>query len=75
MSLSCEGWYTLLCKRIKDEQSIGQDVPFTLISALQDGHFNDGVIKSSEGDEVNTFRIVKIIYNEDRHIVDSFQLN
>lgn len=53
MSLSCEGWYTLLCKRIKDEQSIGQDVPFTLISALQEGHFNDGVIKSSEGDEVN----------------------
>lgn len=52
MSLSCEGWYTLLCKRIKDEQSI----PFTLISALQDGHFNDGVIKSSEGEEVNEIR-------------------
>ncbi|KAG4075849.1 hypothetical protein HA402_003675 [Bradysia odoriphaga] len=51
MSLSCEGWYTLLCKRIKDEQSTGQDVPFTLIAALQEVHFNDGVIKSSEGEE------------------------
>lgn len=73
MSLSCEGWYTLLCKRIKDEQSIGQDVPFTLISALQEGHFNDGVIKSSEGEEVNIhLSIVKFTLNYTSTVVVNF---
>lgn len=67
MALSCDGWYTLLCKRIKDEQSVEQDVPFSLISALREGYFNDGLIKSSEGHQVpkkiissyNTFLIKK----------------
>lgn len=49
MSLACDGWYTLLCKRLKEEHSLGQDVPFTLISALQEAFFSDGVVKSSEG--------------------------
>lgn len=59
MALSCDGWYTLLCKRIKDEQSVEQDVPFSLISALREGYFNDGVIKSSEGHQVHIFCILK----------------
>lgn len=56
MALSCDGWYTLLCKRVKEEQSVGQDVPFTLLAALREGYFNDGIIKSSEGQQVRTVR-------------------
>lgn len=59
MALSCDGWYTLLCQRIKDEQSVGQDVPFSLISALREGYFNDGRIKSSEGHQVKRLSAVK----------------
>ena len=52
MSLACEGWYTLLCTRVKEEPADGQDVPFTLITALHEGFFSDGVVKSSEDNEV-----------------------
>lgn len=54
MALSCDGWYTLLCRRVKEEQSVGQDVPFTLISALQEGFFTDAFVKSCEGHKVQT---------------------
>lgn len=48
MKLNCNGWYTLLCKRLQEEQSISQQAPFTLLSAFNEGYFNDGSIKSSE---------------------------
>lgn len=52
MILACDDWYSLLCKRIKEEQAVGHDVPFTLISALHEGYFNNGAVKSSEGHQV-----------------------
>lgn len=53
MQLSCDGWYTLVCKRLRDEQSREQDVPFTFLSALHQGFFHDGYLKSLEGHQVN----------------------
>lgn len=53
MQLSCDGWYTLVCKRLRDEQSREQDVPFTFVSALHQGFFHDGYLKSLEGHQVN----------------------
>lgn len=34
---------------------MGQDVPFTLISALHEGFFSDAIVKSSEGHQVFPF--------------------
>lgn len=53
MQLSCDGWYTLVCKRLRDEQSREQDVPFTFLSALHQGFFHDGYLKSLEGHQVS----------------------
>lgn len=52
MKLSCEGWYTLVCKRLQDGESREQDVPFTFQLALNQGFFHDGYLKSSEGHQV-----------------------
>lgn len=63
MKLSCEGWYTLLCKRLRDEESREQDVPFTFLSALYQGFFHDGYLKSSEGHQVRIpFHLLFIVY-------------
>ncbi|GAB0094528.1 uncharacterized protein DMENIID0001_098400 [Sergentomyia squamirostris] len=49
MVLNCEGWCFLSCRRLREDQTIIQDCPFTLLSALQEGYFADVIIKSSEG--------------------------
>nr|XP_029717691.1 uncharacterized protein LOC115260678 [Aedes albopictus] len=48
MLLKCEGWCQLMCKRVKDDQSIGQEIPFTLLSVLDDGNFCDVTLKSCD---------------------------
>jgi hypothetical protein len=48
MSLKCDGWCQLVCKRVKEDQSIGQEIPFSLISVLDDGNFCDVTLKSSD---------------------------
>lgn len=48
MLLKCDGWCQLVCKRVKDDQSIGQEVPFTLLSVLDDGNFCDVILKSCD---------------------------
>ncbi|XP_058127518.1 uncharacterized protein LOC131291239 [Anopheles ziemanni] len=48
MSLRCDGWCELLCQRVKDDQSVGQEEPFTLISVLDDGNFCDVTLKSCD---------------------------
>ncbi|XP_053699216.1 uncharacterized protein LOC128746197 [Sabethes cyaneus] len=48
MSLKCDGWCQLVCKRVMDDQSIGQEIPFTLLSVLDDGNFCDVTLKSCD---------------------------
>lgn len=48
MVLNCEGLYRVTCKRVRDDEAIGQAGPFSLISALQEGYFTDVIIKSSD---------------------------
>lgn len=43
------GWCTLTCKRIKKDQSIGQSVQYTLLSAFEEKFFSDVTIKSCDG--------------------------
>lgn len=63
MKLSCEGWYTLVCKRLRDEQSREQDIPFTFLSALYQGFFHDGYLKSSEGHQVSNGAVAYIFFS------------
>ncbi|KAG5684819.1 hypothetical protein PVAND_014032 [Polypedilum vanderplanki] len=49
MTLKCEGWCTLTCKRIKKDQSIGQSIQYTLLPAFEEKFFSDIVIKSCDG--------------------------
>lgn len=49
MTLNCEGLYRITCKRMREDEAIGQAGPFSLISALQEGYFTDVIIKSSDG--------------------------
>lgn len=52
LSLFCDDWYTLFCQRVEPEhQSAGQDEPFTLLGALNDPAFSDGIIESAEGQQ------------------------
>lgn len=54
LTLYCEGWYTLLCQRVEPEHhSSAQDQPFTLIGALDDAAFSDGLIESAEGQKIH----------------------
>uniref|UniRef100_A0A1L8DML4 BTB domain-containing protein n=1 Tax=Nyssomyia neivai TaxID=330878 RepID=A0A1L8DML4_9DIPT len=48
MVLNCEGWCFLSCRRMREDQTIVQDCPFSLLPALQEGYFADVIIKSSE---------------------------
>uniref|UniRef100_A0A182JMU1 BTB domain-containing protein n=1 Tax=Anopheles atroparvus TaxID=41427 RepID=A0A182JMU1_ANOAO len=48
MSLRCDGWCELHCQRVNDDQSVGQEEPFTLISVLDDGNFCDVTLKSCD---------------------------
>ncbi|XP_055617390.1 uncharacterized protein LOC129762851 [Toxorhynchites rutilus septentrionalis] len=48
MSLRCNGWCQLVCKRVKEDQSVGQEIPFTLLSVLDDGNFCDVTLKSCD---------------------------
>ncbi|XP_058444020.1 uncharacterized protein LOC131425830 [Malaya genurostris] len=48
MTLKCDGWCQLVCKRVMDDQSVGQEIPFTLLSVLDDGNFCDVTLKSCE---------------------------
>lgn len=58
MTLNCEGWCSLTCKRIKKDQSIGQSIQYTLLSAFEEKFFTDIVIKSCDGFTVSF--IIKI---------------
>ncbi|CRL04270.1 CLUMA_CG017368, isoform A [Clunio marinus] len=49
MTLNCDGWCTLTCKRIKKDQSIGQSIQYTLLSAFDEKFFSDITIKSCDG--------------------------
>lgn len=53
LTLNCEGWCTLTCKRIKKDQSIGQSIQYTLLSAFEEKFFSDVTIKSCDGFSVN----------------------
>ncbi|KAL1404193.1 hypothetical protein pipiens_019011 [Culex pipiens pipiens] len=48
MTLKCDGWCRLACKRVKEDQSVGQEIPFTLLSVLDDGNFCDVTLKSCD---------------------------
>ncbi|XP_050079634.1 uncharacterized protein LOC126567453 [Anopheles maculipalpis] len=48
MSLRCDCWCELHCQRVKEDQSVGQEEPFTLISVLDDGNFCDVTLKSCD---------------------------
>lgn len=43
------GWCTLTCKRIKKDQSIGQSIQYTLLSAFEEKFFTDINIKGCDG--------------------------
>jgi hypothetical protein len=63
MTLNCEGWCTLTCKRIKKDQSIGQSIQYTLLSAYEEKFFSDITIKSCDGFSVNlNFPLMKISF-------------
>lgn len=49
MTLNCDGWCSLTCKRIKKDQSIGQSIQYTLLSAFEEKFFTDIVLKSCDG--------------------------
>lgn len=42
------GWCKLTCKRIKKDQSIGQSIQYTLLSAFEEKFFSDITIKSCD---------------------------
>uniref|UniRef100_A0A182N0W2 BTB domain-containing protein n=1 Tax=Anopheles dirus TaxID=7168 RepID=A0A182N0W2_9DIPT len=48
MSLRCDCWCELHCQRVKEDQSVGQEEPFTLLSVLDDGNFCDVTLKSCD---------------------------
>ncbi|CAO1382807.1 unnamed protein product [Diamesa tonsa] len=48
ITLTCEGWCSLTCKRIKKDQSIGQSIQYTLLSAYEEKFFSDVTIKSCD---------------------------
>lgn len=52
--LTCEGWCTLKCKRVKDEPlEQNFNSPFSLLPALEDGYFSDITISAANGKEVS----------------------
>lgn len=50
--LDCDGWYVLECKRLKNDQAVGQEKEFSYEDAFNECYFSDVVIKSSDGLEV-----------------------
>uniref|UniRef100_A0A182Q881 BTB domain-containing protein n=1 Tax=Anopheles farauti TaxID=69004 RepID=A0A182Q881_9DIPT len=48
MSLRCDCWCELHCQRVKEDQSVGQEEPFTLRTVLDDGNFCDVTLKSCD---------------------------
>lgn len=57
MTLVCDEWCSLLCRRVKENQSVGQEAPFTLLPAQWEGYFSDVVIKSTDNIIVSFFKI------------------
>lgn len=53
MTLVCDEWCFLVCKRIQDNQTGGQEMPFSLLTALYEGYFSDVVIKSTDNVNVS----------------------
>lgn len=53
MTLICDEWCYLVCKRIKESQSAGQEMPFSLLTALYEGYFSDVLIKSTDNHQVS----------------------
>uniref|UniRef100_T1GIV8 Uncharacterized protein n=1 Tax=Megaselia scalaris TaxID=36166 RepID=T1GIV8_MEGSC len=53
--LDCDGWYILECKRLKNDQAVGQEKEFSFEEAFNECYFSDVVIKSSEGLEVSCY--------------------
>lgn len=53
MTLTCDEWCYLVCKRIKESQSAGQEMPFSLLTALYEGYFSDILIKSTDNHQVS----------------------
>ena len=78
MSLKCDGWCQLVCKRVKEDQSIGQEIPFSLISVLDDGNFCDVTLKSCDNVIVSTkkcpnyFILIIIFYFPVQHSLANF---
>ncbi|XP_055384849.1 uncharacterized protein LOC129614321 [Condylostylus longicornis] len=55
--LECENWYTLHCKRLKDDQA-GQEKEFTFVNSLKDNYFCDVTIKSCDGVEYQAHSVI-----------------
>lgn len=53
MTLICDEWCYLVCKRVKEDQTGGQEAPFSLLSPLYEGYFSDVMIKSTDNIEVS----------------------
>lgn len=75
MLLKCEGWCQLICKRVKDDQSIGQEIPFTLLSVLDDGNFCDVTLKSCDNVIVRWQKHILTICKSYTNIIYIFQYN
>lgn len=56
--LECENWYSLLCKRLKEDEAVGQEKEFTFIDALSESYFSDVIIKSSDGIDVRWLNLL-----------------
>lgn len=52
MTLTCEGWYHLQCKRIVKNEPDNPDSPFSLLPALEDGYFSDLTITAMNNKQV-----------------------
>lgn len=63
MTLICDEWCYLVCKRIKENQSAGQEMPFSLLTALYEGYFSDVVIKSTDNHQVRSCFYMTICSN------------
>jgi hypothetical protein len=57
MTMNCEGWCRLTCKRIKKDQSIGQSIQYTLLSAFEEKFFSDIIVKSGDGFSVGILEL------------------
>lgn len=58
LTLRCEGWCVITCKRIKKDQSIGQETQYTLQPAYEEKFFSDITVKSCDEILVSRRKIV-----------------